>query len=196
LYAAYTVNRPLRHVKTRPGAAFSRSNELIIRRWADSRWVVDGELRGTVEPKYGFVNYPDSGIGVDEIYGVDSEAPNFSGREGGVGGYGFMVAVRSQGRWRWARFIGCLVASPCRPRLPQDTVVGDGWLKHHRLTSDANDCTPSCPIGQQYLDHWVWSGDTAAFVIARRDDLPRGHDYTPKDRRLIRRYVTRHHLPR
>jgi len=195
-YAAYTVIRPLPHVVTHKGTAYSRSDLLIIRRWVNGRWIVDGRLRGHIETPDKLVDFPGNGIAMTSINGADDEAPTITGAEGGAGGYGFMVAARVQGTWQWIRFDGCPIASSCGPLLAHATVTADGGVRHHLVVSNANDCVPNCPMGLQYIDHWVWDPTSRSFVIARRHDLPRGHGWSRFPRRLIRRYVTRHHLAR
>jgi hypothetical protein len=180
LYAAYSL-RP-------SGSAFS-DDHLIVLRWRDHHWVLDGRLGSPPEgPKIGkrqFRNFPaNPGLRAATVTGASGQAPVFAGTEGGGGGWGFMAAVRVHGHWRWARFSGCIGPGRCPPVRRHSVQTNDGQVHHEGVMSLVPNCRPDCGASRLfYLNSWRWQPRRNVFVLTHRRVLTRAEASCKPNRR-------------
>jgi hypothetical protein len=160
LFAAYSVVRSI-------SAVHDPGNTLTLLRWTGGHWKVDGQLRAVHDN--GYWDFPENDLAADTVVGASSEAPVFDGAEGEGGGTGFLVAVRRNGHWLWARFSGCPVPGQCPPLTSASTTAHSAYVERGRVVGVGLNCQPSCAASSKvYRNEFTWNAPTATFVLTRQ----------------------------
>ena len=143
-------------------------NKLRLLRWHGGRWTTDG-LLSAVEESFGndhYWNFPDYGLYLRHIRRASREAPVIGGPVNGTYPSAHMLAVRSNGQWRWASFIECRRLAGCDRPTERGQTILNPVVSNGRLTSRVSSCKPSCGAPHQVMHviRFAWRPDRSAFV--------------------------------